>query len=371
MTKNIYELRNTENIITPALVYYKDLILENTKKAIAIAKSPDNLWPHVKSHKIREMIEMQLALGITRFKCATIAEGEMLGEARAPKVILAYPLVGPNVDRFLTLIRSYPETEYFAIGDDLNQLRLLGEKAAAVGLTVNALVDVNVGMNRTGTLPETCVDFYVVASKLKGLKLRGFHFYDGHLGITDVGERQKEVDAVHEKLRIIRDELKEKGYPVEIFVMGGSPEFPCHAKHENVWYSPGTVFLFDYAYESKFPDLPFVPAGIVLTRVVSHPKPGYFTLDLGHKGIGADPPGVRGKIVGIDHAAHVSQSEEHWVFQVEEGFEDEIPPVGSLQYVIPTHICPTSALYPSVLVAENGEITDEWVVAARNRKITV
>ena len=44
--------------------------------------------------------------------------------------------------------------------------------------------------------------------------------------------------------------------------------------------------------------------------------------------------------------------------------------VGDEFFVVPTHICPTSALYPSVPVVENGHMTDTWEVTARNRKIT-
>ncbi|MCU6218012.1 hypothetical protein [Enterobacter bugandensis] len=51
------------------------------------------------------------------------------------------------------------------------------------------------------------------------------------------------------------------------------------------------------------------------------------------------------------------------------GFEDQIPPVGTVLYVIPTHICPTSNLYEYALVSENHEIVDKWYINARNRII--
>ena len=38
--------------------------------------------------------------------------------------------------------------------------------------------------------------------------------------------------------------------------------------------------------------------------------------------------------------------------------------------VIPTHICPTTALYPEILVAKDGQVADRWQVTARNRRIT-
>lgn len=49
----------------------------------------------------------------------------------------------------------------------------------------------------------------------------------------------------------------------------------------------------------------------------------------------------------------------------EAGFENERPKIGDVFYVIPTHICPTTALYSEVLVAENHVITERWTVDAR------
>ena len=55
----------------------------------------------------------------------------------------------------------------------------------------------------------------------------------------------------------------------------------------------------------------------------------------------------------------------------QEGQEASLPEIGSVVYVIPTHICPTSALYPSIPIVEKGVVTENWEVKARNRKITV
>lgn len=69
---------------------------------------------------------------------------------------------------------------------------------------------------------------------------------------------------------------------------------------------------------SKLTDLPFVPAAALLTRVISHPEKGIFTLDLGHKGIAADPVSIRGIIVNLEEADPILHSEEHWVWRMRE-----------------------------------------------------
>ena len=83
MQAELYTIQGVENILTPALIYYKDEISENTRKTIEIAGGAKRLWPHVKSHKMKKMIEMQKAMGIHRFKCATLAEVKMVAECRA------------------------------------------------------------------------------------------------------------------------------------------------------------------------------------------------------------------------------------------------------------------------------------------------
>ena len=80
MQTELYTIQGVENILTPALIYYKDEIFENTRKTIEIAGGAERLWPHVKSHKMKKMIEMQMAMSIHRFKCATLAEVKMVAE---------------------------------------------------------------------------------------------------------------------------------------------------------------------------------------------------------------------------------------------------------------------------------------------------
>ena len=63
-----YEINDVENIISPSLVVYPDRIEENIKKMIQIAGGTDSLRPHIKTHKIAEIIELQLKHGISKFK---------------------------------------------------------------------------------------------------------------------------------------------------------------------------------------------------------------------------------------------------------------------------------------------------------------
>src|SRR5262245_2909349 len=102
-----YRLADESAVFSPALLFFPDLIRQNIARVIELAGSPARIRPHVKTHKTREIARMQIDAGVTKHKCATIAEAEMLAEAGAPDVLIAYPLVGPNLVRLAELIRKY------------------------------------------------------------------------------------------------------------------------------------------------------------------------------------------------------------------------------------------------------------------------
>lgn len=376
-----YSFKGSEAVITPALIYYRDLLRGNLEKAIETAHGAAHLWPHVKSHKMADLIRMSMEQGVRRFKCATIAEAEMVASCGAEHIVLSYPLVGPNIERFIKLSEAFKDTHFYAIGDCLDMLSRLGTAAKASSLgNVDVLVDVNMGMDRTGVPLAELVDFCGSCASINGITLKGLHCYDGHRTEHDYADRKAQSDHVDTELKPLLKSICKSHPTCSLVIIGGSPSFPCHTdfnltdgdetKDVEVYYSPGTIFVYDYGYSKKFPDLPYVPAAAILTRVISNPGRGIFSLDLGYKGVAADPDGIRGQLLGVDNCEEMFQSEEHWTFRMKPGHEDECPKVGEEYFVIPTHICPTSALYPSVTVVENGEIVDEWEVTARNRKIT-
>jgi D-serine deaminase-like pyridoxal phosphate-dependent protein len=101
-------------------------------------------------------------------------------------------------------------------------------------------------------------------------------------------------------------------------VLGGTPTFAIHARCDvpGSECSPGTSTLHDASYATKFPDLPFTPAALLITRVISRPRPGRITLDVGHKAVAADPVGARLVLLDVPGATLGGQSEEHLVVEL-------------------------------------------------------
>lgn len=217
---------------------------------------------------------MAVALGISRHKAATIAEAEMVAAAGGSDVLLAYPLVGPNLERWAKLVRAYPQTTFRAVVDCPESARALAAAVDGLNRPVPVLVDLDVGMGRTGIHPgEQAEALYALVAGLPGLAADGLHAYDGHIRETDVAARCAAVRRVQELTFGLRDRLVHAGLPVPRVVIGGTPTFPMHAECDEpgVECSPGTIVLHDHAYATRFPDLNFTPAALLLTRVVSHP----------------------------------------------------------------------------------------------------
>lgn len=370
--ENWYAVSNVGEVPSPALLVYPDRVQENLRRMVKISGAPDRLRPHVKTHKLAEIVKMQLALGITRFKCATIAEAEMTASAGAPDVLLAYQPVGPNVQRFLNLIAKFPKTRFAAVVDDQSVVFTLAETLAegpiANRTTIELLVDVDCGMHRTGIELPKAAALYRFVSKSPGIVAGGIHAYDGHIHDSSVAERTKAADAAYQAVRSLREELTASGFPVPRTIMSGTPTFPIHARRTDLECSPGTCVLWDHGYATKMPDLDFLPAALVLTRVISKPENNRLCLDLGHKAIASENPHPRVHFLNLPEAKAVTHSEEHLVVETDRACEFR---VGDCLYGIPWHICPTVALHSDAVVVKNGRAEERWKITARERKISV
>src|SRR2546430_8666097 len=126
-----YAIHEPSSILSPGLIFYKDLIRRNIARSIEIAGSPERLRPHVKTHKTREIVRMELDAGITKHKCATLAEAEMVASCGAPDVLLAYNLVGPNCGRMAKLVGVFPQTRFSVVADHPAAARALSDAMQA------------------------------------------------------------------------------------------------------------------------------------------------------------------------------------------------------------------------------------------------
>jgi D-serine deaminase-like pyridoxal phosphate-dependent protein len=367
-----YRIEDTSQIISPALVVYRELLEANMSAMIAIAGQAHRLRPHCKTHKMPQVTKLELAHGITKHKCATFAEAEMLADAGAPDIFLSYNLVGPNIRRAVEFRKKFPRVSFQVQADHPGPVSELGRAMSSAGTSVEVLLDLDVGQHRTGIPagPEAKALYQTIAAT-PGLRAGGFHVYDGHQHQKSREERTAAVNAEWASVVTLRDELERAGLAVPRIVCGGTGSFPIYAekKDKAIELSPGTCVFNDAGYSEAFPDLVFKPAIAILTRVISRPAPDRITLDLGYKAVASDPPaGKRLILPDLPDAEQVLQNEEHLVVRTARAAEFQ---PGDELYAIPRHICPSVALHKQVFVVAGGKLIDRWDVVARDRWLTI
>lgn len=370
MIGNWYLIDDIDKLDTPALVVYPDRVKANIGVLKNMIDDVARLRPHVKTYKNKEVTLLLMEAGIIKFKCATIAEAELLAICKAPDVLLAYQPVGPKLHRFIKLIHAYPQTKFSCLVDNVVAAKEISDAAKRYKLTMDLYLDLNVGMNRTGIAPGfEALQLYMDCTVLPGLNPVGLHAYDGHIHDIDLGERRDRCEAAFKPVLKLQQDIKGRGYPEPVIVAGGSPTFTIHAKRPVVECSPGTFVYWDRGYEVGIPEQLFLPAALVLTRVVSMPGASKLCLDVGHKSISAENElGKRVYFLNAPELVPIGQSEEHLVVDAGEGHHYKI---GDVLYGIPHHVCPTVALYERAYTVENKLLTGEWLNTARDRRITI
>jgi D-serine deaminase-like pyridoxal phosphate-dependent protein len=369
INQNWYIISDIDKLDTPALVVYPDRVKENIDILKSIIDDVSRLRPHVKTHKCKDTALLMLEGGITKFKCATIAEAEMLGMSKAPDVLLAYQPISPKLKRFIGLIKAYPETRYSCLVDNNAAAEHISEAALENNINIPVYIDLNIGMNRTGIKPEEALELYRHCLELPGIKIIGLHAYDGHIHDKELSVREQRANEAYVKVEDLIQRIREKGYVEPIVIAGGSPTFPIHAARKDIECSPGTFIYWDRGYSLNCEEQPFLTAVLAITRVISLPEEGKLCLDVGHKSISAENELTkRIYFLNAPELTFVGQSEEHLV--VDAG-KDHHYKVGDVLYGLPYHICPTVALYERAITIENNQISGEWHNIARDRKITI
>lgn len=359
-----------DELDTPVFTVFPERVKANIETAIKMVGDVNRLRPHIKTHKSPEVTQHMLQAGITKFKCATIAEAEMLAQAGAPDVVLAYQPLGPKLQRFVELIKTYPKTSFACLTDNIPAANAQAAAFHAAGKEIRVFIDLNIGMNRSGIIPGAAADeLFRHLQRLEGLIPAGLHAYDGHLRSPDITERTRQCNEGFQAVEQMKARMEAEGYSVPTVIAGGSPAFPIHARRKNVECSPGTFVYWDKGYSDLCPEQAFLPAVVLVTRVISLPTSTRICTDLGHKSVAAENEiSRRVHFLNADALKPVGQSEEHLVLEAPEGHGWK---PGDVLYAIPYHVCPTVALYERMIVVENSAAGGEWWNLARDRKITV
>jgi D-serine deaminase-like pyridoxal phosphate-dependent protein len=363
----------TTRLFSPALVVYLDHVRANVRAMLRHVGGRAERWrPHVKTTKIPAVWAELAAAGIEHYKCATAREAAHLLDVLAaadcthPDVLLAYPLVGPELARLGELARAHPRARVSILCEDPGALE-------SIPAALSIFVDVNPGMHRTG-IPLADTDTILDVARRAGPRFRGVHYYDGHLHTGGADERRRDVFACYDPLIELLDVFERERLPVGEVTTSGTPTFqhalsyePLAARAGTVHrVSPGTVVYHDLRSEEENEGLALVPAALVFARVVSHPGPDRVTCDAGSKSIAAEAGDPCAYVLGHPELEARPPSEEHLPLRVTSG---QRPPRGTELLLVPRHVCPTVNLAEEAVLIEGGEVRAVVPVAARAHEL--
>lgn len=275
-----------EEIDTSALLVDLDAMERNLAKMARFFSGATKLRPHYKNHKCPALALRQMAAGAIGMTCATLSEAESLVASGITDILLSSELAGERkIARFLDLAR---QADVKAVVDNPKAIAALGAACRAKQCRAGALINVNVGQNRTGAPPGEPV--LSLARKVidEGLSFRGLMGYEGHVAHQVEGlEKESAYDRAMGALMKCRSLLEENGIRVEIVSTGGTgthhltPRFPAITE-----FQAGSYLLMDTEYVNTCKD--FERALSVLGTVISRTANERIVVDAGLKSISGE-----------------------------------------------------------------------------------
>ena len=353
--------RARSDVRTPALL----LDLDRAKRNIAamaerFASMPAKLRPHIKVHKCVALSRMQVDAGAVGVACATAWEVAVMARGGIADVLLANQVVSP--EKIAALIGAAQlGTRVTGTVDDPRHLDALSEAAASAGVTLEYLIEVDVGMGRCGVRDrDAALRLAQYGSGKPGIALRGLQGYEGHCMLEpDTDVRVKAAQEANEKLIDVADHLGAHGFACTDLSAGGTGTYYITGANPRITeVQAGSYALMDAFHGNLVPggfEVALSVAGTVISR-----QGNTVILDCGRKSVGIDlvtPP-----LLGDSEGVVRSYAEEHALIDY-----PGTPPVdlGDVVEVMPGYGPSTVNLHDAFLVVEDGVVTDVWPVHPR------
>ena len=356
---------SAERIPTPAAVIDLAAFDRNVAKMAARAKAAGlALRPHAKSHKCAALVRRQLDQGAVGVCCAKLAEAEALAAEGIGHILVTSPIAGAtNAARAARLAADLPDFRIVIDHPDA-----AAELAAAAIAPIQVVIDIDVGLGRTGCHdPEQAAAVARAVLAQPSLRLLGVQGYGGawqHL--EGANARASAVAAGMEKLTAAIGAIRAAGGTVDVVTGGGTGTFTADAAQGVLnEVQPGSYAFMDKEYRDALkadPDGAFEQAATVVTTVISANHPKWVTLDAGLKAFSTDGPMPQPLTPKFADCAYRFFGDEHGMIVRPAG-----QPVvrGERLALAPGHIDPTLDRYDLLHLVQDGVLVDVVRLEAR------
>jgi D-serine deaminase-like pyridoxal phosphate-dependent protein len=349
---------------TPALLLDLPRVRENVAEmGRRMAGLPAALRPHAKIHKSPILGRLQLDAGAIGITTATIWEASAMIDAGLSDVLIANQVVGPT--KAAELARIAASARVIVAVDSIANARELSAAASERGSEINVLVEVDVGLHRSGVRSvQEGVDLGAEIGRVPGLRLEGLLGYEGHAMLEpDRAVRVRKTQAANHELLAVADAFEEHGLNTAIIAAGGLGTWDITGANARITEIHAGSYIFSDAFHRNLAP-GFEPALTVLATVI-HRSGDLAVLDCGRKSIGTDrtPPEVVGGVgtLRFEHGEYFVH-EEHTALDLPPG---STVAVGDRVELMPGYAPTTVNFYDCYYVVDDAKVTDVWPILAR------
>jgi 3-hydroxy-D-aspartate aldolase len=360
--------KSVEEIPTPALIIELDPFERNLARMQQhFDAHPHGYRPHGKAHKTPVIGALQIAHGALGQCAGKIGEAEVLAAGGMNDILITSEVVGVGkIERLMNLAAA---RRILQVVDHPRNVEDLARAAAARSLTLDVLVDVNVGQNRTGVLPgQPAVELAQEVARHRSLRLRGIQGYGGHIMHIDGYENR--LAAQQRAMQLVGDTrtaLERAGFAIDVVSVGGTGTYRIDTQFP--WVTecqPGSYIFMDSHYSSiGGPDGPayndFANSLFVVATVISAPDKARRIVDAGQKILSTDAgPGRLRDITGVDYRPG---GDEHGILTL--NAPSSAIELGDRLTLVPSHCDTTVNLHDRFFAIRKGVVEAVWPVAAR------
>ncbi len=359
-------------LATPALVIDVPVFVENIRTGQEIIRNNGvSLRPHAKTHKSVRIAKLQMQAGAKGICCAKVGEAEAMVQGGIKKILLTSPVVEPSKIRRLGQLNKDAE-DLMVVVDNVENVQALQQMARAVSKKFRLIIDVDVGLNRTGlTSPEKVLELAKYIIEAEEVRMFGLQAYSGAIQhIPKTTERRKASHAQLAFLKDLRKTLREEKVPLQVITGSGTGSHLVDM--EEAVFSDiqlGSYCFMDTEYQAihlkLWGKVPYHPSLFVYSRVVSSHHDGFVTLDAGTKSLASDGPLPTVVAGAPDGSSYEFFGDEFGKLVLPDGAEPPAP--GSLVVLMAPHCDPTVNLYDFYHCVKDDKLVEIWPIEARGR----
>jgi D-serine deaminase-like pyridoxal phosphate-dependent protein len=357
-------------IDTPALVVDLEQMDANIAgMANLTCGTGTDLRPHAKTHKIPALAWRQIEAGAVGITCQKLGEAEIMVDAGLDDILVTFPIVGPlKIARLLHLARRAHMT---TVVDSLAAARPLSQAAEAQAMTLDTLIEVDVGYRRCGVSADEAPDLArSLVEACPGLRVRGVLAYEGHLyNLAGSGEVAAAATAAYDLLGEVANRLRDLDIPMECVSVGASAAVETAVRHPAITELRAGSYIFnDRAQVMMGGATEDQCALTVLTTVVSAPTRDRAVIDAGAKALTFTTlPGVEGYGCIRNHEDAVLDrlSDEHGMISAPSGGKSFA--IGERLQIVPNSGSVVINEFSDLIGVRAGVVECVWAIAARGR----